>query len=112
MRKVNSENKVESIRTLIMLSVMFPGAGQVANGDTVKGVITIAISALLFVDIIVHSFIITYPLFWNVVSWKNTDYRRKNFNAFKNITCCNYHSSGYLGLGISRHSHCWEKTIG
>jgi len=46
-----------------MLSVMFPGAGQVANGDTVKGVITIAISALLFVDIIVHSFIITYPLF-------------------------------------------------
>ena len=29
----------------------------------VKGVITIAISALLFVDIIVHSFIITYPLF-------------------------------------------------
>ncbi|MBI4827533.1 MAG: hypothetical protein HY804_01770 [Nitrospinae bacterium] len=47
---------------LVTLSVMFPGSGQLANGQRAKGVVTIIVSALLFVDILVHTFILALPL--------------------------------------------------
>ena len=47
---------------LVTLSIMFPGSGQLANGQRAKGVVTIIVSALLFVDILVHTFILALPL--------------------------------------------------
>jgi len=60
---MSEEKKKETpIGALIMLSVAMPGAGHLALGQKVKGVIIIVISAFLFVDIIVHTFIIAAPL--------------------------------------------------
>lgn len=57
-----NEKKEPPMGALVLLSMLLPGAGQLANKQTVKGVATIAVSALLFVDIIVHAFIILLPI--------------------------------------------------
>ncbi|VAX19046.1 hypothetical protein MNBD_NITROSPINAE03-928 [hydrothermal vent metagenome] len=56
------EKKDAPIGALIMLSVALPGAGQLALGQKRKGIIIIVISALLFVYIMAHTFIITAPI--------------------------------------------------
>lgn len=56
------DKKETPIGVLILLSLALPGAGQLALGQTTKGVITMVISAILLVDITVHAFIIAAPL--------------------------------------------------
>jgi len=46
----------------VLLSLILPGAGQLANGHKAKGIVTIIVSAVLFVDIIVHTFILSLPI--------------------------------------------------
>ncbi|HEB71772.1 MAG TPA: hypothetical protein ENI77_04045 [Nitrospirae bacterium] len=55
-------DKDTPIGALIMLAVALPGAGQLALGQKKKGIIIIVISALLFVYITAHTFIIAGPI--------------------------------------------------
>ncbi|VAX25943.1 hypothetical protein MNBD_NITROSPINAE04-1426 [hydrothermal vent metagenome] len=56
------KKKDAPIGALIMLSVAMPGAGQLALGQTRKGIIIIVISAILCVYIMAYAFIIIAPI--------------------------------------------------
>jgi TM2 domain-containing membrane protein YozV len=50
--------KPYSITDLVLLSAFIPGTGQFANGQRNKGLFILIPSAILFVDAVVHTFII------------------------------------------------------
>ncbi len=47
-----------------MLSVLFPGLGQVYNGEIVKGIIFIFVGIMLAVTITFLVGIVLFPIFW------------------------------------------------
>ncbi len=68
-----------------MLSVALPGAAQLALGHTKKGVVTIAVSALLFVDILVHTFIIAAPLFGAILDGRQPVIDERTLEPLKTL---------------------------
>lgn len=56
------DKKETPLGILILLSLALPGSGQLALGQQTKGVVTMIISAMLFIDLLAHSFIIAAPL--------------------------------------------------
>ena len=81
----NVKSKRTPLGALVMLSVMLPGAGQLANGQKAKGVGAIVISAILFVDIIVHAFIIAFPLFGAMLAGVEPVVDEEVFGQFKSL---------------------------
>jgi len=64
----NNEAREYSIKDLVLLSMFLPGMAQLAMGQRKKGLITLVISAILFVDIIVHTFLLAAPVFGAILA--------------------------------------------
>ena len=75
--------KTYTIWELGLLSAFLPGAGQFANGQKGKGLLFAIPSAIVFVDIMVHTFIVTQMVFAPVMAGEPLFVTDEAFNVLK-----------------------------
>ncbi|MDH5479120.1 MAG: hypothetical protein OEY50_12385 [Nitrospinota bacterium] len=83
--KSKTPEKPYTFWELVLLSLFFPGAGQYFTGHTTKALLFAIPSAILFVDIVVHTFIVGQMVFAPVMAGEKLEVTDEAFNLARNL---------------------------